>query len=85
MRKLILSMAVAAALVTPIVMSGCAVRARYYDADHQDYHRWNHDEDRFYLQWESDTHREHRDFRDRDKHEQQEYWDWRHQHENDHH
>ncbi|HUI74772.1 MAG TPA: hypothetical protein VLX32_07505 [Candidatus Acidoferrum sp.] len=85
MRRLIVTLAVATALTTPVVMGGCAVRARYYDTDHHDYHRWDHHEDRFYLQWESETHRDHRNFRDRDQREQQEYWNWRHQHEQNQH
>ncbi|HUL14607.1 MAG TPA: hypothetical protein VLV88_01325 [Terriglobales bacterium] len=85
MRRIILTLAVASSLITPLAMTGCAVRARYYDVDHHDYHRWNHDEDRFYVQWESDTHRQHRDFKDRSQQEQQAYWDWRHEHEQNQH
>jgi hypothetical protein len=85
MRRLILSLAVAAAMTVPLAMGGCAVRARYYDADYHDYHTWNRGEEVYYVQWENETHRDHRDFRKRDKKEQQEYWDWRHHHEGDHH
>jgi len=60
------------------VIAGCA--ARVYDNDHDDYHRWNHDETVFYVQWERETHRDHRDFRKRDSDEQKEYWNWRHKH-----
>ena len=84
MRRLILSLAIASAMATPLVIGGCAARVRYYDADYHDYHRWNHSEEVYYVQWERDTHRSHRDFRGRDQREQQEYWDWRHHHE-DHH
>jgi hypothetical protein len=84
MRRFFLPFSLAAVMATPLLLGGCAVRARYYDADYHDYHRWNHNEEHYYVQWENDTHRSHRDFRDRDSREQQEYWDWRHHHE-DHH
>jgi len=53
---------------------------RYYDEGHSDYHRWNDQELVFYLRWEADTHREHRDFGQRRVEEQREYWGWRHEH-----
>jgi hypothetical protein len=83
MRRLILSLTAASILLTSVAMSGCAVRARYYDGDHDDYHHWSHNEESFYVQWEGETHRHHRDFKDRSSQEQQEYWNWRHDH--DHH
>ena len=70
----------AAALASPLVNTGCAVRARYYDADHGDYHRWNHGEVVYYNHWEVDTHRDHRDFDKRSPDDQREYWKWRHDH-----
>jgi hypothetical protein len=32
----------------------------------------------YYSQWETETHREHKDFKGRNKDEQKEYWNWRH-------
>lgn len=84
MRRWILTLAAASLMTAPVVMSGCAVRARYYDVDHRDYHRWDHDEDVLYFQWENDTHRHHRDFKERSPQEQQEYWGWRHNHKQHH-
>ncbi|MGH9714026.1 MAG: hypothetical protein ACRD5M_12085 [Candidatus Acidiferrales bacterium] len=76
------SLLLAAALISPAVMAGCAAHASYrvYDPHHQDYHRWDDHEARFYVQWEGETHREHRDFDKRDERDQKEYWDWRHNH-----
>jgi len=51
---------------------------RYYDSGHSDYHRWNDQESGFYLRWESDGHRDHREFNQRNADEQREYWGWRH-------
>jgi hypothetical protein len=77
------SLALAAALASPVVLTNCAARASYrvYDPDHEDYHRWDDHETNFYVQWESETRREHRDFDKRDRDDQKQYWTWRHGHE----
>ena len=68
----------AAAMATTVFTSGCSVHAGYYyDPYYHDYHRIN-GEVVYYNQWETDTHREHKELKDRDKNEQKEYWDWRH-------
>lgn len=87
MRRYVGSLFLAAALVaSPVVFSGCAAHARYYDDEYHDYHPWNHDEVVYYQRWEVDTHREHRDFDRRSDEEKREYWKWRHNHEDhDHH
>jgi hypothetical protein len=74
------SLLLAAALASPLAITGCAVRARVYDPYYHDYHHWNHDEIVYYQNWERESHREHRDFRQRNSDEQKEYWDWRHKH-----
>lgn len=53
---------------------------RPYDPYYNDYHRWDSHEEGYYRQWENETHREHRDFRDRRTDEQRQYYEWRHQH-----
>jgi hypothetical protein len=72
----------AAALASPLVITGCAEHNTYraYDRDHDDYHRWDRHETAFYLQWEGESRREHRDYDKRDSNEQKEYWNWRHEH-----
>jgi len=68
-----------AALAAPVITTGCAgARIRVYDSYHNDYHRWDADEDRYYRQWEVEVRLPHREFRDRDGDEQRRYWDWRH-------
>jgi hypothetical protein len=74
----------AAAMTTPVLITGCAVHAHaYYDPYYHDYHPID-GEVVYYNQWEGETHREHKDLKQREKAEQKEYWDWRHKHE-DHH
>ena len=74
------SLALTATLASIVVLTGCAAHASYrvYDPDHEDYHRWDDHETGFYVQWESETRREHRDFDKRDGDDQKQYWTWRH-------
>jgi hypothetical protein len=74
-------------LLSPVVFSGCAERAsiRVYDPTYRDYHRWDSHEDVYYQRWEVETHRDHREFRERRTDEQNEYWTWRHNHHDDQH
>jgi hypothetical protein len=71
---------VAAALLSPLTVTGCAVRARYYDAPHADYHRWGRAEREPYFRWESEQRRSHRDYRRLKQEDRQAYWNWRHEH-----
>jgi hypothetical protein len=81
------SLLVAAALVLPVISSGCAARVgvgvgyRSYDPYHTDYHVWDDHERVYYNNWVVETHRDaHRDYRKLKKDEQKQYWDWRHNH-----
>ncbi|MGA8223113.1 MAG: hypothetical protein WB780_15800 [Candidatus Acidiferrales bacterium] len=80
--RLLSSLFFMAALISPVAITGCAARASYrvYDPYYNDYHSWDHHEDVYYQRWEADTRRDHRDFDKRDKDEQKEYWNWRHNH-----
>jgi hypothetical protein len=86
--RLFTCLLLATALAVPAMVGGCAARVsggyRYYDPGYNDYHSWNNNEVVFYSQWESDTHRDHRDFKKRNSDEQKEYWKWRHDHDHDH-
>jgi hypothetical protein len=81
----------------PLVLAGAMVLSlagmacgghhsyRVYDSYHTDYHTWNNDEVVYYQRWSTETHRDpHRDFRRLPPEEQKEYWNWRHNHDNDH-
>jgi hypothetical protein len=74
--KRLTTLSLGAALAVPVLMTGCA-HAGYYDPYYHDRHPWS-GEVTYYSQWEAETHREHRDFKARNKDEQKEYWDWRH-------
>ena len=74
----------AAVLVSPVAMIGCAAHVRYYDPYYHDYHVWDQHEVVYYSQWEHDTHRTHEDFNNRSEADKKEYWNWRHS-QNDHH
>jgi hypothetical protein len=78
------SVALAGAFLCMLVTTGCAARVRYYDPVYHDYHYWNQDEAGYYHQWETETHRQHVDFKNRSQDEKNEYWKWRHSHQNDH-
>jgi hypothetical protein len=79
------SILLAVALFSPVVFSGCAVRASYrvYDPGYGDYHVWDGNEVVYYQRWEVETHRDHREFKKRHADEQKEYWTWRHNHHDD--
>jgi len=63
-----------------IAATGCA--ARYYDADHRDYHRWSDDEDRAYHNYwrERREHEEYREYARLNGEQRRDYWNWRHNH-----
>jgi hypothetical protein len=67
-------------VVTLLSVSGCAVRARYYDTRYSDYHRWNSREAAPYGRWERETHHRHTDYRHLSPRDRQSYWEWRHDH-----
>jgi hypothetical protein len=50
---------------------------RFYD-DY--YHDWDAHKQSYYVQWENESHRDHRDFKKRSSDEQSDYWKWRHSH-----
>jgi hypothetical protein len=73
-----------ALILLALTTVGCA--HRYYDSYHNDYHRWDHQEQVYYNQWTVENHIDpHRDYNHLSKDEQKRYWDWRHEHDHDHH
>ncbi len=74
----------AATLVPCAFVTGCGARVGVgyrYDPYYRDRHAWDDREIVYYNQWTDETHRDrHRDFRKLKKHDQQEYWNWRHNH-----
>jgi hypothetical protein len=66
--------------IASLASLGCA--ARYYDADHRDYHRWDPDEDRAYRVYWMQIHPRdpYRGYGRLNPGEQRDYWNWRHGH-----
>jgi len=52
--------------------------ARYYDRDHNDYHRWDAREDRAYRRYLVAQHRGYRKFSRTNTRVHRNYWNWRH-------
>jgi hypothetical protein len=77
MRRHIATLLLTAALTGS---AGCAGGLRVHDAPHRDYHRWDAREDRAYRAYLAERHREYREFRTLGSREQEEYWQWRHEH-----
>jgi hypothetical protein len=74
------ALVLSAAMLTPLLTSGCAARVRYYDSYHHDYHHWDHREDHAYRAWLGEQHYEYRDFNKLNSDQQRDYWNWRHAH-----
>lgn len=83
MNKHIVPLLFGATLLAGAFTSGCAVRAegrvRYYDRDHEDWHRWDNREDQEYRRYIKENRREYREFRELNDEEKRDYWNWRHQ------
>ncbi len=82
------SVLLAAAIASPVLLTGCAAHRRVYDGYDHAYVQWGV-ESPYYRQWEDQTHRHHERYEKRSHQEQQEYWQWRHQqqdhgHDHDH-
>jgi hypothetical protein len=69
-----------AAMIAPVLTSGCSAHTRYYDEYHTDYHTWNSGEVGAYRVWIGERHYEYRDYNRLSREQQQEYWNWRHEH-----
>jgi hypothetical protein len=79
-RRFLGSFLVAAAMIVPAVSTGCAARARYYDAEYRDHHRWDAREDRVYGRYWDEGHERYRDWKERNERERGDYWKWQHDH-----
>ena len=77
----------AAALMAPIAMAPTTLRAEhqktariYHDKQHNDDHAWNGQEDKAYGIYAKQNHRKSTDFSRLKEADQQNYWNWRHEH-----
>jgi hypothetical protein len=71
--RLLSAFVIAGAVTAPAaVVTGCY---------HQHYHgSWSDAEGPYYTRWETETHRDHKEWSARNTGEQQEYWNWRQSH-----
>ena len=76
-----------AVLVAPIAMAPKILRAEdrkddrtYHDKKHNDDHAWNGQEDKAYGVYAKENHRKASDFSKLKEKDQQNYWNWRHDH-----
>ena len=77
-----LSIIVAATVASAVIAgTGCVARVRFYDADHQDYHRWDGRDDRAYHRYLTERNQEYRSPSSLNVEDQRNYWRWRHAHE----
>jgi hypothetical protein len=60
--------------------AACLVGVRVYDEPHADYHRWNDQEERAYREYLVEQHRDYREFAKLERRDQDDYWNWRHDH-----
>jgi hypothetical protein len=84
MTKLLTVLALSAALLTP----GLAIAQDhdhhddrgFYDRDHKDYHKFDDHEDKAWRMYLREHHRKYVDWHHVNEHDQQDYWNWRHNH-----
>jgi hypothetical protein len=76
-----------AALMAPIAVTPTVLRAQdqraartYHDKQHNDDHAWNGQEDKAYRIYAKENHRKNSDFSKLKEGDQQNYWNWRHEH-----
>jgi hypothetical protein len=74
----------AACLMIAVAGSGCAARVRIYDEYHSDYHNWDRHEDAAYRVYWNEHRQPYREYNKLNKDEQKDYWNWRHDHPDNH-
>jgi hypothetical protein len=72
------SLFLAAALLTPVLSTGCSTHENVYDESHGDTHKWDDHEETVYKGYLSDNHKDYTPINQASKSDQKSYWDWRH-------
>jgi hypothetical protein len=67
-------------LCAPLVMAQDQDHHRYYDKTHKDYHTWDDNEQKSYGVFLNENHIAVHVFSKAKPTEQQQYWNWRHEH-----
>jgi hypothetical protein len=70
----------AVGLTAPLVIADDQQGKRYYDKSHKDYHQWNENETKTYNLFLNEKHIQVHVFNKAKPSEQQQYWQWRHEH-----
>jgi hypothetical protein len=78
-----------AALMMPVAVMAAppqraGVQVRVYDSRHKDYHNWDDNENRQWGLYLTQNNRRPHEYKRAKKSEQTEYWNWRHDHSDDH-
>lgn len=68
---------IAGALASPVIVGGCY---HHHDRGYAVSATWSDNEGPYYSRWESETHRDHKEWAQRNADEQRDYWAWRHDH-----
>lgn len=71
--RLLSALMIAGAIASPTIVAGCYHHGYQHAA-------WSDNEAPYYARWEQETHRDHKDWAQRNGDEQQQYWSWRHDH-----
>jgi len=87
-QKHLASFLLTAALTAPLGAAFVAVPASaapqddrgFYDRDHKDYHKWDDHEQSAWSRYLAEKHRKEHEFAKASHKEQQQYWNWRHDH-----
>lgn len=61
-----------------------AAPKQYYDRAHKDTHQWTDDENAAWGRYRDEHHVKQTDFAQANKRQQQDYWNWRHEHPDTH-
>ncbi len=72
-----------ASLLVPVTVTPVPLHAadqKYHDEARNDDHEWNRNEDKAYRMWAKENHRKYVRFDRLKKDDQQNYWNWRHDH-----
>jgi hypothetical protein len=56
----------------------------YYDASHKDRHEWNDNENSAWNRYRDEHHVKQTEFAKTSRRQQQDYWNWRHEHPDNH-
>jgi hypothetical protein len=67
-------------IATPLVAADDHDTHRYYDKQHKDYHQWDGNEQKSYTVYLNENHIQVHAFKKAKPTEQQQYWQWRHEH-----